>query len=142
MDSQLYRQEILEHYRNPQNFGKLKKSDLKAHKVNELCGDEIALQLRLDSKNKIADVKFTGSGCALSVASASLFTESIKGMSLDRLKKIKPEQVLKALKVPVSTARSKCVLLPYDAIQKILSLISPLKIRGGRTSAKGGSASG
>ena len=48
MDSQLYRQEILEHYRNPQNFGKLKKSNLKAKKVNELCGDEITLQLLLD----------------------------------------------------------------------------------------------
>lgn len=117
MDSQLYRQEILEHYHNPQNFGKLKKSDLKVKKVNELCGDEISLQLRLDSKNKIIDVKFTGSGCALSVASASLFTERIKGMSLNRAKKIAPKQVLKALKVPVSPARSKCVLLPLDALR-------------------------
>jgi len=118
-DSQLYRQEILNHYRNPQNFGKLKHADLKTEKINELCGDEIVLQLKL-SKGKIKNVKFTGTGCALSVASASLFTESLKGKTLTQAKNITASQVIKNLGIQVGPARRKCVLLVYDALQEIL----------------------
>jgi nitrogen fixation NifU-like protein len=119
MDSQLYQQEILEHFRNPQNFGKLKKPTRQVKKVNELCGDEITIHLALDTKGTITDVRFSGSGCALSVASASLFTERIKGKTLGQVKKIRPAQLLKALKVPVGTARQKCVLLPLDALKNV-----------------------
>lgn len=121
MNNQLYQQEILEHYRHPQNFGRLKKPTLQSKKINELCGDEITIQLRLNKKEKIVGVRFQGSGCALSIASASLFTESLKGKTLAQIKKIKPKQVLKSLGVRIGPARKKCVLLPYDALQKALS---------------------
>ena len=132
MNNQLYRQEILEHYRNPQNFGKLKKPTITVSKVNELCGDEIILQIKLDPPKpspfakgglrgvRVGDVKFSGSGCALSIASASLFTESLKGKTLAQLKKIKPEHLIKSMGVPVGAARKKCILLPHDALKKIL----------------------
>ena len=120
MDNQLYRQEILEHYRNPQNFGKLKKPTIEAKKVNELCGDEITLQIKLDEKMRVSNVKFSGSGCALSIASASLFTESIKGKTPTQLKKIRPAQVVKALGATIGAVRRKCVLLPLEALKKIL----------------------
>jgi len=132
MDSSLYRQEILEHYRNPQNFGTLKQSSFEAFKVNELCGDEIKIQILTDKPIpplykgrlggvKIKDIRFTGSGCAISIASASLFTEYIKGKSLEDVKKMKPENVIKLLGISVSPARRKCALLPYDAIQSKLN---------------------
>lgn len=141
-NNSLYRQEILEHYRNPQNHGKLRGANLKAEKINELCGDELILQIKLDHPlprlhkkkkrfsspllkdgvrgNRIIDIKFTGSGCALSIASASMLTKKINGKTLAQAKKITPSQVIKNLGVKVGPARKKCVLLVYDALQEIL----------------------
>lgn len=118
---QLYRLEILEHYRKPQNFGRLKKSTYQTYVVNPLCGDEMDLQLLLDRRKKIKNVKFLGRGCALSIASASLFTESLKGKGFADLKKIKPQRVIKNMSVPIGPARRKCVLLVYEALQKLFS---------------------
>src|SRR3989344_7730590 len=115
MDSSLYRQEILEHYRNPQNFGTLKQSSFEVSKANELCGDEIKMQVLTDKSKKIKDIRFSGSGCAISIASASLFTEYVKGKSLEDIIKMKPEQIIKLLCITISPARRKCALLAYDA---------------------------
>jgi len=116
----LYRQEILEHYRNPQNFGKLQKANISAEQVNELCGDEMQLWIKTDKSGKVTEVKFTGRGCALSIASASYFTEFIKGKNLSELKKMKPEEAAALLGVEVGHARMKCVLLPYDTLKQSL----------------------
>ncbi|MBI4053884.1 MAG: iron-sulfur cluster assembly scaffold protein [Candidatus Doudnabacteria bacterium] len=115
----LYRQEILEHYRHPQNFGKLKKSSFQAYVINELCGDEITLHLLME-RGRVKNVKFSGSGCALSIASASLFTERLKGKTWKDLKKIQTAQVTKALGVTIGPGRKKCVLLPLQALKQIL----------------------
>jgi nitrogen fixation protein NifU and related proteins len=117
--SEIYNQEILEHYRHPQNYGRLKKARFSAYKINPLCGDEMDLYLAVDKKCRITDARFTGSGCAISIASASLFTENLKGKSLSALKKIKPESAIKNLGIPIGAGRRKCALLPYEALQEI-----------------------
>ena len=126
MSDDLYRQEILEHYRHPQNYGKLKKFSLQAHKPNPLCGDEITLQLLAGKDGRISQAAFTGSGCALSIASASIFTQSLRGKSPSQLRRIKPEQAIRLLGVAVSPARRKCALLPFEALQNILNQSNPL----------------
>lgn len=118
--SDIYREELLEHYRHPQNFGKLKKYTYSADKPNPLCGDEIILQLLEDKQGKIKDAKFQGVGCVLSIASASLLTEWMKGKSRQQLARLKPEQVVKNLSIEVGPARRKCALLVYEALQEIL----------------------
>lgn len=119
-EQELYRQEILEHYRHPQNFGRLKKSSYQSYMVNPLCGDEMDLQLRME-RGQVKNVKFMGRGCALSIASASLFTEQLKGKSLAQLKKLTARSVLKNLGVPIGPARRKCALLVSDALQEIIN---------------------
>ena len=139
MSNDLYRQEILEHYRHPQNFGRLKKPNFQAYKINPLCGDEIDLQISTDKSGRIKDVRFAGSGCALSIASSSLLTESLKGKSFSQLRKLKENQVIKSLSGKISPSRRKCVLLPFEALREILNqLNSPLKVRGARGVIKRG----
>ncbi|MEK9180801.1 MAG: iron-sulfur cluster assembly scaffold protein [Patescibacteria group bacterium] len=116
----LYRQEILEHYRHPQNYGRFKRPTFQSYKINPLCGDEIDLQLRLDSRNQILDARFAGSGCALSIASASLLTEWLKGKDLSRAKKLNSGKALKFLGAEIGPARHKCALLAFDVLQQIL----------------------
>ena len=118
--SDIYREELLEHYRHPQNFGKLKKYTYSADKPNPLCGDEISLRVLLDKGRKVRNVKFQGTGCVLSIASASLLTEWMKGKSIRQMQKLKPQQVIKNLNIDVGPARRKCALLIYEAIQEIL----------------------
>lgn len=81
----LYRDVIVDHNRNPRNFGKLEPADAHADGHNPLCGDRLTMYVNLDGSN-VREVKFEGSGCAISVASASLLTEAVKGKSLDEVK--------------------------------------------------------
>lgn len=120
-DAEIYREEILEHYQHPQNYGALKNAKFSARKVNPLCGDEIALYFEPDRSGKIKNIRFKASGCALSIASASMFTEWLKGKKISRLQSVKPEAALKNFPVPISPARRKCALLIFDALQNILA---------------------
>ena len=123
MINDYYREEILEHYKNPRNFGELAKPDKKIEESNPLCGDTIRMTIRLSDKGKediITDVKFTGEGCVLSTAAASVVTDYLKGRSLSEVKKIKKEKILELLGgIEVNPARLKCVLLPLEALRKI-----------------------
>lgn len=123
MINDYYREEILEHYKNPRNFGEILKPDKVIEEANPLCGDTIKLTLRLTKgvgKSLISDAKFSGEGCVLSTASASLVTDFLKGKSLTEVKKIKKEKILDLLGgVEVNPARLKCVLLPLEALRKI-----------------------
>ncbi len=114
----MYREEILEQYRHPMNFGTLKKPNHEAVAANPLCGDRMSLQLRVDTEGIIKDVAFEGSGCALSIASASLFTEWMKGKSAKHVRKVGEAQIQKLIKAPIGPARLHCVLLPYTALQR------------------------
>jgi nitrogen fixation protein NifU and related proteins len=114
----LYRDFILEHYREPHNRGVLEPHDLHFADSNPTCGDELSMTLRLDeSQERIADVAFDGRGCAISQASASIMTDELRGMSLDEIRDMDPREVVAALGVPIGPARLKCALLGYKVLQ-------------------------
>lgn len=114
----LYRDFILEHYRNPHNRGVLAEHDLQFADSNPTCGDEMSMSLRLDEAGeRVVDVAFDGRGCAISQASASLLTDELRGMSLDDLRAMDPADVLDNLGVPIGPARLKCALLSYKVLQ-------------------------
>ena len=115
----IYKEEIIEHYKNPNNKGNLENLTHEFSKNNPLCGDEIKIQLIIKNK-RIINVKFLGTGCAISQASASLLTDKIKSLSINQIKKISEKDALKILKIPISNARIKCALLPLDAIKGAL----------------------
>ena len=114
----LYRDFILEHYRNPHNKGILDPHDLHFADSNPTCGDEMSMTLRLDAaKERIADVAFDGRGCAISQASASILTDELREKSLDEVRALDPKHVLDELGVPIGPARLKCALLAYKVLQ-------------------------
>ncbi len=115
----LYRDYILEHYRRPHNFGVLDDATATQEGANPLCGDRITLQLRV-SEGQITGVGFTGRGCAISQASASLLTDEIKGKPLDRAQSMTSSDVLDMLGIDISPARMKCAMLSLETLQGAL----------------------
>ncbi len=105
-----YRDYILDHYRNPRNFGTLERSDAQAEDLNPLCGDQIRMQLKLDD-GVVEDVRFSGRGCAISQASASMLTEMVKGMKLADVAKLSKDAVLENVGIGISPTRMKCAML-------------------------------
>lgn len=120
MDS-LYRDEILEHYRHPHNFGTLEQPDVSYEGSNPLCGDRITLMLDLDPQGTVSDVAFTGRGCAISQASASMLTDTLRGRTTEELRQLGKDDVLELLGIEISPARLKCALLSLDTLQRALS---------------------
>lgn len=121
--SDLYRDLILDHWKNPHNFGKLKKPTVEVKEANPLCGDDIELQIVV-RKGKITDVKFYGEGCALSQAGASILTDAIKGKTVAQIKKLSEDKFLEMIGIKPNPARLKCVLLSFVAWQKALKRIN------------------
>jgi nitrogen fixation protein NifU and related proteins len=116
MQDPIYREIILEHWTNPQNYGVIKNADFEVTDDNPLCGDEIKITGKIKD-NKLVEIAFTGEGCAISKASASVFTEKIKGMKISEIKKITPEEVLKEIGLQLTPARMKCGLLVYSTLK-------------------------
>jgi nitrogen fixation NifU-like protein len=116
----LYRDEILEHYRNPHNFGTLSAPDAVQELANPLCGDRITLMLGINESGNIEEVAFTGRGCAISQASASMLTDQIRGMKLDEVVSLDRDAVLENLGIEISPARLKCALLSLQALRGAL----------------------
>jgi nitrogen fixation protein NifU and related proteins len=117
----LYRDEILEHYRRPHNFGTLESPDATFEGSNPLCGDRITLMLGIDEQGVIEDVAFTGRGCAISQASASMLTDRIRGQSLAEVAQLGRQDVLDELGIEISPARLKCALLSLDTLRRALA---------------------
>ncbi|MBI3841512.1 MAG: iron-sulfur cluster assembly scaffold protein [Thaumarchaeota archaeon] len=114
----IYRELILDYYRNPRNFGKLERFDIEAHDSNPLCGDEVDMQIKVGPKNSIGEIKFSGKGCAISLASASMLTELAKGKALDWVKDVSKEDVFKMLGNPeLGPSRVKCALLGMKVLK-------------------------
>ena len=105
-----YKEYILDHYRNPRNFGHLERVDASAEDLNPLCGDKIRFELELED-GKVKDVRFSGKGCAISQASASMLSESIKGMKLEDVARMSREEVIENVGIGISPARMKCAML-------------------------------
>ena len=116
MTDSLYREAILDHYRNPRNRGMLDPADFSYEDVNPLCGDEIRIDLRTDGE-RVTDVRFSGRGCAISQAAASILMEMVEGQPLDEVKAISREDLLEELGVPISPARMKCAMLGLKVLK-------------------------
>jgi nitrogen fixation NifU-like protein len=115
----LYRDYILEHYRRPHNFGVLDGATVSQEGANPLCGDRITLQLRV-REGVIDGVGFTGRGCAISQASASLLTDEIKGKGVDAANAMAPDAILDLLGIEISPARMKCAMLSLETLHGAL----------------------
>ncbi len=112
----LYRDYILDHYKQPRNFGELEAHDLEAHEHNPLCGDELGVQIRVVD-DRIEDIRFQGHGCAISQASASIASEELKGMTLEQIGKLDADWMIELLGIPVSATRRKCALLNLKVVR-------------------------
>jgi len=115
----LYRDYILEHYRRPHNFGVIDDADASYEGANPLCGDRITLMLGV-TDGVVDRVAFTGRGCAISQASASLLTDEIKGKTVDEVAAIRADDLLDLLGIDISPARLKCAMLSHDSLQHVL----------------------
>ena len=116
MSFDMYREQILDLYKNPLNKGTINNPTHEYEKNNPLCGDHIKMQLVI-KEGVITDVKFSGAGCAISMASASLITEKIKHMSVEEVKRLNTEDILSLLSVQLSPVRLKCALLSLDVLR-------------------------
>src|SRR3989338_11084961 len=97
---QMYQENILDHYRNPRNFGQMDRPDADASDLNPLCGDKVGIQLKIKD-NTISEVKFYGSGCAISQAAASMLTEELKGKTIDAILEMNKQDVLDILGIEI-----------------------------------------
>ena len=116
----IYSENIMEHYRYPQNSGTLKNPDVEFHDSNPLCGDEINIGIKIDN-NKLKDVKFNCEGCAISKASASIVSEKMIGKNIKDIMKLEKEFVLDLLKIPLNPMRIKCAMLFLRTLQKSIA---------------------
>lgn len=118
MSLDMYAEEILDHYRNPKNFGRLENSDMSSKDLNPVCGDQYEFQVKV-SDGKVTEIKFNGDGCAISMASASMLSDFVKGKNVLEIQKITPEMVLGLLKVELSPSRMECALLPLSILKNL-----------------------
>lgn len=112
----LYQQNILDHWKHPRNSGRLEQPTVSQEEVNPLCGDKLLLELLIED-NVITDVRFTGRGCAISQAAASMLTEVVKGKPLDEARRLGKEEMLDLLGIPIGYTRLKCALLGLKALK-------------------------
>jgi nitrogen fixation protein NifU and related proteins len=113
----LYREQILDHYKHPHNFGELDDADLEFEDTNPLCGDELRVQLKTDDEGRIEAVRFSGQGCAISQASASMVSDEISGMTPSELLRLDRTFVLELLGIDISATRMKCALLSLKVLK-------------------------
>ena len=112
----LYRENILQHYKNPHNWGELPDADLEADDLNPLCGDELKVQLKV-ADGKVEAIRFSGHGCAISQASASMASDEVIGMPVEDLLKLDREFILDLLGIDISATRMKCALLALKVLK-------------------------
>jgi nitrogen fixation protein NifU and related proteins len=129
MGDDIYREIILDHFRNPRNKGVLDPHDFTYQDVNPLCGDEIRIDVRV-ADDKIDEVAFSGRGCAVSQAAASILMEMVEGKSLDEVKAITKDELLEEIGIPVSPARMKCAMLGLKVLKAGLYGVEQTKADG------------
>ena len=121
MSMDYYREYILDHYRNPRNYGKLDQPDVHAEDSNPLCGDQLAMDLLVEG-DCIKEVRFQGRGCAISQAAASMLSEKIEGKTVQEVIALGKEDVLEDLGIDISPARTKCAFLPLRVLHRGLAM--------------------
>lgn len=115
-----YRERILDHYHNPRHRGTLRAPDLVGEKDNPVCGDRVRIELRVDEEGRVVEAAFSGDGCIISMAAASMLTESVHGRSVDELQQLTQEDILAMLGIELGPARLHCALLPLEALHSAL----------------------
>src|SRR5437763_13597705 len=117
----LYRENILDHYKHPHNWSppepELEEADLEFHDLNPLCGDELTVRLAVDQGGRIAQVRFSGHGCAISQAAASMVSDEVKGMTVEALLTLDRSFILDLLGIDISATRTKCALLSLKVLK-------------------------
>ncbi len=113
----LYRELILEHYKKPHHWGELPEPDLEYEDFNPLCGDELKVQIRVGESGEVADLRFSGHGCAISQASASMASDELIGMPVEELLRLEKDFVLDLLGIDISATRMKCALLTLKVLK-------------------------
>lgn len=116
----IYRDLILDHYKHPSNFGHLEKPDVVAQDENISCGDRIMMEIKLKQGKTIEDIRFSGEGCAIDQASASMLTEKVKGMDIHDVMKFETKDILDMLGTLLTPSRIKCAVLPLEVLQKAI----------------------
>ena len=114
---ELYREQILEHYKRPHNFGRLDAYDLDFEDTNPFCGDEQHVFIKLDEDGRVSEVSFEGQGCAISTAATSLLTDELAGKSREELLRLPKEFVLELLGIDISATRMKCAMLGLKVLK-------------------------
>ena len=118
----IYRELILDHYKNPRNFGHLKNPDAKIEEGNVTCGDRIVMEIKVDRKTHlITDIRFSGEGCAISQASASMLTEKVKNIKMNEVLNLKTKDMLTMLGTTLTPSRIKCAMLPLEVLHKAIN---------------------
>ena len=117
MDDALYREEILEHYKRPRNWGPMESPDLVFEDVNPVCGDVLKVMLKVDESGTVTEVRFDGHGCAISQAAASMASEEVKGMTVDEVARLDRDAILDLLGIDISATRMKCALLSLKVLK-------------------------
>ena len=112
----LYREQILEHYKRPHHWGELEEPDMEYFDTNPLCGDELKVQIKV-ADGKVSDVAFSGHGCAISQAAASMASDELIGMDADKLLELDRDFVLDLLGIQISATRLKCAMLSLKVIK-------------------------
>ena len=115
----MYREHVLDHYQHPRNRGALPGADVTIEESNPVCGDKLKLMYKLDGE-RVSELKFEGEGCAISLAAASMLTEMARGKTLEQLRSIRDQNMLKEIGVPLSPTRVKCGLLALSGLRKML----------------------
>jgi nitrogen fixation NifU-like protein len=116
-----YREYILDHYRNPRNYGKLEEPDVHCEDSNPLCGDQLAMDMLIED-NHVKAIRFQGRGCAISQASASMLSEMIEGKTVEEVIALGKDDVLDELGIPISPARTKCAFLALRVLHRGLAM--------------------
>jgi len=133
MEDSIYREQIIDLYENPLNFGRVDPADFVYEEDNPLCGDVIEISVRLDEEQRVVDIKWQGQGCAISQASASLLTDEIKGKTIEEVKDFSKEQLLELLGIQLSMTRVKCALLSLKVLKAgAYGMPDPEELRKGR----------
>jgi nitrogen fixation protein NifU and related proteins len=117
MEDQLYREQILDHYKRPHNFGRIDEPDLEFEDTNPFCGDEQHVTMRLDEEGRVAEVAFEGQGCAISTAATSLLSDELVGRTREDLLALPKEEVLDLLGIEISATRMKCAMLGLKVVK-------------------------
>jgi nitrogen fixation NifU-like protein len=113
----LYREQIIDRYKNPRSRGTLDPHDFTYEDDNPLCGDRIRIDVRIDAHDRVTQAAFSGQGCAISQASADLLTEAVVGKTLDEVKKLGKDDILELLGIELGPVRLKCALLSLKVLK-------------------------